>query len=114
MKEIRALSGHVSYIRDISWSRHSRYVLTASKDWNCIVWDLASELEPPQRARTIRFDYEVARAAFHPRNRYHVHVFDLENITAEAFSVTSLSLCLHPGMPILLMNVRTTHLALNY
>jgi hypothetical protein len=53
-----------------SWSRNSRYVLTASQDWNCIVWDLASDLEPLQRSRTIRFDVPVARATFHPRNRY--------------------------------------------
>lgn len=52
-----------------SWSRNSRYVLTASKDWNCIVWDLASDLEPLQRSRTIRFDVPLARASFHPLNR---------------------------------------------
>lgn len=53
-----------------SWSRHSRYVLTSSKDWNVVVWDLASETDPPRRVTTIRFDAPVSSASFHPRNRY--------------------------------------------
>jgi COMPASS component SWD1 len=44
--------------------------MTASLDWNCIIWDLASAADPPQRIRTIRFDVPLARALFHPRNRY--------------------------------------------
>lgn len=53
-----------------SWSRNSRYVLTASKDWNVVVWDLASETDPPKRKTTVRFDASVTSAQFHPRNRY--------------------------------------------
>jgi COMPASS component SWD1 len=53
-----------------SWSRNSRFVLTSSKDWNVIVWDLASECDPPQRFTTVRFDAPVVSASFHPRNRY--------------------------------------------
>lgn len=52
-----------------SWSRNSRYVLTASKDWNIIVWDLASPHDPPHRHATIRFDAPIVAANFHPRNR---------------------------------------------
>lgn len=52
-----------------SWSRNSRFVLTSSKDWNVIVWDLASDIDPPQRKTTIRFDAPVSSASFHPRNR---------------------------------------------
>ncbi|KAL4241320.1 Retinoblastoma-binding protein 5/Swd1 [Abortiporus biennis] len=51
-----------------SWSRNSRFVLTSSKDWNVIVWDLASETDPPKKVTTIRFDAPVASASFHPRN----------------------------------------------
>ncbi|KAI0079760.1 WD40 repeat-like protein [Panus rudis PR-1116 ss-1] len=47
---------------------HSRYVLTSSKDWNVIVWDLASDTDPPRRVTTLRFDAPVTSAAFHPRN----------------------------------------------
>lgn len=53
-----------------SWSRNSRYVLTASKDWNVVIWDLASETDPPKRKTIVRFDAPVASAAFHPRNRH--------------------------------------------
>lgn len=88
---IRWLEGHVRGVtsvecvrsRDIwrdahtdlvlSWSRHSRYVLTSSKDWNVIIWDLASECDPPQRHSTIRFDAPVVSASFHPRNWYAYH-----------------------------------------
>jgi hypothetical protein len=47
-------------------------VLTSSKDWNVIVWDLEriSDVDPPQRKRTVRFDAPVVSAAFHPKNWY--------------------------------------------
>ena len=47
-----------------SWSRNSRYLLSASRDWNVIVWDLANG----DRRETIRFDAPVTSASFHPRN----------------------------------------------
>lgn len=53
----------------LSWSRNSRYVLTGSKDWNVVVWDLASDRDPPRRRSTIRFDVPVITAYFHPKNR---------------------------------------------
>ncbi|KAG2014116.1 hypothetical protein CC2G_010959 [Coprinopsis cinerea AmutBmut pab1-1] len=65
---IRFLDGHVKPVTSIDWSRNSRYVLTSSKDWNVIVWDLASSCDPPQRHRTLRFDAPVVSASFHPKN----------------------------------------------
>ncbi|KZT20675.1 WD40 repeat-like protein [Neolentinus lepideus HHB14362 ss-1] len=65
---VRWLEGHVKGITSVDWSRHSRFVLTASKDWNIVVWDLASETDPPKRHATVRFDAPVASAYFHPRN----------------------------------------------
>lgn len=53
-----------------SWSRNSRFVLTTSKDWNVVLWDLASDTDPPKRRTTVRFDAPVSSASFHPRNRY--------------------------------------------
>ena len=44
--------------------------MTSSKDWNVVIWDLASETDPPRRVVTIRFDAPIASASFHPRNRY--------------------------------------------
>ncbi|KAF9076659.1 WD40 repeat-like protein [Rhodocollybia butyracea] len=65
---VRWLDGHVKAVTSLDWSRHSRYVLTSSKDWNVIVWDLASICDPPQRHATIRCDAPVSSASFHPRN----------------------------------------------
>lgn len=40
-----------------------------------IVWDLASDTDPPRRHATIRFDAPVVSASFHPRNRSVHHIF---------------------------------------
>ncbi|KAF6762420.1 COMPASS complex protein [Ephemerocybe angulata] len=66
--DIRCLDGHVKPVTSVDWSRNSRYVLTSSKDWNIVVWDLASPCDPPQRYNTLRFDTPVVSASFHPRN----------------------------------------------
>ncbi|KAI0069116.1 WD40 repeat-like protein [Artomyces pyxidatus] len=65
---VRWLEGHVKGITSVDWSQNSRFVLTSSKDWNVIVWDLAADFDPPQRSSTIRFDAPVSSASFHPRN----------------------------------------------
>lgn len=52
--------------RAFSWSRNSRYVMTSSRDWNCVLWDL----ETGDRVKTIRFDSPVSGASLHPRNRF--------------------------------------------
>lgn len=44
--------------------------MTSSKDWNVIIWDLASPSDPPSRYTTVRFDAPVLSASFHPRNMY--------------------------------------------
>ncbi|KAG6333515.1 hypothetical protein ID866_5578 [Astraeus odoratus] len=67
---VRWCDGHVKGITAIDWSRNSRFILTASKDWNIIIWDLASSSDPPRRHTTIRFDAPVVTASFHPRNRW--------------------------------------------
>lgn len=82
---VRHFEGHVRAVTGLSWvkmssaclktkrmnrwSRNSRFLLTASRDWNVVVWDLASKAEPPQRYCTIRFDAPVVGAFFHPLNR---------------------------------------------
>lgn len=37
---IRSFDGHVKAVESLSWSRYGRYLLSASKDWKCVVWDL--------------------------------------------------------------------------
>ncbi|SGY21330.1 BQ5605_C016g08223 [Microbotryum silenes-dioicae] len=69
---VRWLEGHIKAVTVVCWSRNSRYLLTASRDWNVILWDLAaSSAEQIQGARkyTIRFDAPVTSADLHPRNR---------------------------------------------
>ncbi|GJN90498.1 hypothetical protein Rhopal_003509-T1 [Rhodotorula paludigena] len=68
---VRWLEGHVKAITALCWSSNSRYLLTASRDWNVIVWDLsasASETVEGERRHTIRFDAPVTSAALHPQN----------------------------------------------
>lgn len=64
-RTIKLLMGHVKPVSALDWSRNSRFLLTASRDWNVIVWDLSSA----ERAHTIRFDAPVTSAQFHPINR---------------------------------------------
>ncbi|KAI6009893.1 hypothetical protein EDC04DRAFT_2871315 [Pisolithus marmoratus] len=61
---VRWCEGHVKGLTAVDWSRNSRYVLTASKDWNIIIWDLPSLCDPAQRHTTIRFDALVVAASF--------------------------------------------------
>lgn len=73
--------GLAFYKLTYSWSRNNRYLVSASLDATCIVWDLSSMpplLSPASplantssaglRHRTLRFDAPVATAYFHPRN----------------------------------------------
>ncbi|KAG8688686.1 chromatin binding protein [Ceratobasidium sp. 395] len=57
----QVLTGHVKTVMSV---RNSRYVLTSSKDWNCIIWDMSNG----ERQTTIRFDAPILSASFHPKN----------------------------------------------
>ncbi|KAF9520982.1 hypothetical protein BS47DRAFT_1310964 [Hydnum rufescens UP504] len=61
---LRSLEGHSKTVTSVSWSRNSRYVMTSSRDWNCVLWDL----ETGDRVKTIRFDCPASGASLHPRN----------------------------------------------
>lgn len=67
---VRLLDGHAKKkaVTCVDWSRNSRYLLSAGKDWNIVIWDLSAKTEPLDRHATIRFDQPVSYAAFHPRN----------------------------------------------
>ncbi|KAJ3162986.1 chromatin binding protein [Geranomyces variabilis] len=58
----RKLTGHVAGVNTVSWSRSGRYLLTASMDWKCILWDL----KDGSRVRTIHFGSPVECAYLHP------------------------------------------------
>lgn len=61
----RVLDGHVKMITAVSWSRDSRYLLSASRDCKCVVWDLLTGVQ----TQVLRFETPVLFAQFHPRNR---------------------------------------------
>lgn len=56
--------GHSRPIQSISWSSSSRYLLSGSQDWKCIIWDLAASPEPSKRV--FNFETPVWNAEFHP------------------------------------------------
>ncbi|GAA5878946.1 hypothetical protein JCM3774_000668 [Rhodotorula dairenensis] len=68
---VRWLEGHVKAVTTVCWSGDSRYLLTASRDWNAIIWDLsagAADTLRGERRHTVRFDAPITSAALHPRN----------------------------------------------
>ncbi|WAQ87059.1 hypothetical protein PtA15_7A788 [Puccinia triticina] len=76
-RTIKFLMGHVKPITSLDWSRNSRYLLSSSRDWNVIIWDLNSG----ERKQTVRFDAPVTSAQFHPINRFP------ENYSSSLFKV---------------------------
>ncbi|GAA6020877.1 hypothetical protein JCM11491_000017 [Sporobolomyces phaffii] len=68
---VRWLEGHVKSVTTVCWSQNSRYLLSASRDWNVIIWDLSSSAFSTvtgERRNTIRFDAPVTSANLHPSN----------------------------------------------
>ncbi|KPV74652.1 uncharacterized protein RHOBADRAFT_53613 [Rhodotorula graminis WP1] len=68
---VRWFDGHVKAVTSVCWSSDSRFLLTASRDWNAIIWDLsasAADTVAGERRHTVRFDAPVTSAALHPRN----------------------------------------------
>lgn len=60
----KILQGHAAAIQSLSWSHDGRYILSACRDWKCILWDLKDE-EPK---RTINFGTPVLGAMLHPKD----------------------------------------------
>ncbi|KAI8901381.1 WD40-repeat-containing domain protein [Globomyces pollinis-pini] len=65
MNLVQQFKGHVAYISHLSWSRCGRFIMSASKDWNVIIWDLKSG----RRKDTIKFHTNVLMATFNPQNK---------------------------------------------
>ncbi len=59
------LKGHVRQVQSLSWSRSGRYLLTASSDWKCLLWDL----QDSTIIRDVRFESPVYIAELHPHNQ---------------------------------------------
>ncbi|KAI9306634.1 WD40-repeat-containing domain protein [Cunninghamella echinulata] len=62
----RNLTGHVKSVVSVSWARNGRYLLSASKDWTCIFWDLI----PGTKYSKIRFDTPLMMAQMHPKKNF--------------------------------------------
>lgn len=56
--------GHTRAIQSLSWSNSNRYLLSASRDWKCIIWDL--EQTPQTPFRTVNFETPIWSAWFNP------------------------------------------------
>ncbi|KAF2435583.1 Set1 complex component swd1 [Tothia fuscella] len=63
----RKLRGHTSQVQSLSWSTSDRYILSASQDWKCVLWDL----KDGSRVRTVRFEAPIFIAELHPKNHLH-------------------------------------------
>ncbi|CCJ29677.1 unnamed protein product [Pneumocystis jirovecii] len=61
----RVLKGHTRPIQSVCWSIEGRYLLSAARDWRCVLWDL----KDGSRIKTIRFDAPIWGAELHPFNR---------------------------------------------
>ena len=59
------LKGHTRQIYSLSWSREGRYLLSASHDWRCNIWDL----QDGSILRAVKFDAPVYIAELHPWNQ---------------------------------------------
>ncbi|KAK9467567.1 WD40-repeat-containing domain protein [Lipomyces arxii] len=60
----RVLRGHTRPIQSLSWSKDGRYLLSSSRDWKCILWDL----KDGSRETTVRFESAIWGAELHPFN----------------------------------------------
>lgn len=59
---IAVLRGHSRQIQSISWSKDGRYILSASRDWTCMLWDLSTK----KAVQTVNFNTPVWGAQLHP------------------------------------------------
>ncbi|KAJ3074377.1 hypothetical protein HDU98_011352 [Podochytrium sp. JEL0797] len=57
------LLGHVAPIVSLSWSSNSRFLLSAAKDWNCILWDLLDPTPAALKEKVLRFSSPCVMAA---------------------------------------------------
>ncbi|KAF2812999.1 WD40 repeat-like protein [Mytilinidion resinicola] len=60
----RKLRGHTRQVQSLSWSADDRYILSASQDWKCVLWDL----KDGSRVRTVRLESPIFIAELHPKN----------------------------------------------
>ncbi|XP_049851817.1 retinoblastoma-binding-like protein E [Schistocerca gregaria] len=60
----KILIGHVLPISSVSWSKNGKKLLTASLDWNVILWDLLNGTPDVK----IQFESQVMKAVLHPRD----------------------------------------------
>lgn len=63
---LTVLRGHSRPIQSLSWSHDSRYLLSGSRDWKCILWDLKSG--GTRQKRVFNFETPVWSAIFHPKD----------------------------------------------
>lgn len=73
MVALLSQGGHTRPVTSLKWSHCGQYILSASQDWCCIVWDLSkinteSFDGNPAILHKIRFNSAIWQALFHPHN----------------------------------------------
>jgi COMPASS component SWD1 len=53
------------FLTKYSWSSNGRYLLSAARDWKCVLWDL----KDGSRVRTIILDGPIWSADLHPHDQ---------------------------------------------
>ncbi|KAI9347931.1 WD40-repeat-containing domain protein [Zopfochytrium polystomum] len=61
---ITSLVGHVAVISSLSWAFDGQFLLTSSRDWNCILWNLTDFT----KEAVFRFSSPIVSSAIHPSN----------------------------------------------
>lgn len=61
----RILKSHTQQIQSLCWSKCSRYLLSSSRDWRVVLWDL----ETGERIKMVRFGAPIYYADLHPNNQ---------------------------------------------
>ncbi|VVT46144.1 uncharacterized protein SAPINGB_P001068 [Magnusiomyces paraingens] len=68
---LTVLQGHSRQIESLSWSHTNRYLLSAGRDWKCIIWDLGvrGNVSAIQKIKVVvNLGAPVWMAQFHPKN----------------------------------------------
>lgn len=61
---IRKLKGHTRSIQSLAWSKSGRYLLSSSRDWKCLLWDLKAN----KVIRKFNFNGPIWNAELNPNN----------------------------------------------
>lgn len=65
LSALKVLREHIGAITSLAWSTDGRYLLSASEDWKCVLWDL----KVGEAVKIIRLGASVWHIAIHPTKK---------------------------------------------